>query len=77
MRDPRKHWKFNAQDLAERQYWDEYMRAFEEMIENTNTDYAPWYVVPADKKWYRNYVIGSVVVDTLKSLKMEYPKLTV
>lgn len=77
VRDPRKQWKFSAQDLAERQYWDDYMRAFEEMIEETNTDQAPWYIVPADRKWYRNYVIAQVVVETLKGLNMEYPKLKV
>jgi len=77
MRDPRKHWKFSAQDLAERQYWDDYMRVFEEMIEETSTDVAPWYIVPADRKWFRNYKIAGVVVDTLSGLKMEYPKLKV
>jgi len=77
MRDPRKHWKFAAQDLAERQYWDDYMKAFEDMIEETQTDYAPWYIVPADRKWFRNYMIASVVVEKLKSLNMEYPKLKV
>ncbi len=77
MRDPRKHWKFSAQDLAERQYWNDYMKTFEEMMESTNTPYAPWYIVPADHKWYRNYVIAQVVVETLKGLNMEYPKLKV
>ena len=71
--DPTKHWKFNRDDLGERKRWDEYMAAYEEALQKTNTAHAPWYVVPSDNKWYRNYVLGSVVIDTMKSLGMKYP----
>lgn len=71
--DPSKHWKFSVGDLDERKLWDEYQEAFEDMLNKTSTDYAPWYIVPANRKWYRNLVVASVIVDTLKSLKMEYP----
>jgi PPK2 family polyphosphate:nucleotide phosphotransferase len=74
--DPQKHWKFNAADVKERARWDEYMQAYEEAIAETSTDGAPWYVVPANKKWYRDLVVGSVLVDKLKSLKMKYPPST-
>ncbi len=71
--DKSKHWKFRIGDLATRKKWDAYMEAFEEAISRTSTDYAPWYVVPANKKWYRDYVISAVLVETLKGLKMSYP----
>ena len=54
--------------------WGEYTQAYEEALSKTSTDYAPWYVIPADKKWYRNWVIASILVETLKGLKMDYPK---
>jgi PPK2 family polyphosphate:nucleotide phosphotransferase len=73
--DPRKHWKFQHGDLAERELWDDYMDAYKDMLEKTSTKYAPWYVVPANAKWYRNLVVADVITDTLKSLKMEYPKV--
>ncbi len=71
---PEKHWKFNAGDLEERKLWPEYMKAFEEAISKTSTEWAPWYVVPANRNWYRNMVVASVIADTMKSFKMEYPK---
>lgn len=71
--DPAKHWKFNVGDIKERALWEEYMVAYEEAIAETSTDDAPWYVVPANKKWYRDLVVGTVLVDKLKSLKMKYP----
>ncbi|NMB54869.1 MAG: polyphosphate kinase 2 family protein [Leptolinea sp.] len=70
---PQKRWKFNPGDLAERKLWPEYMKAFEEAIQKTSTKWAPWYVVPANRNWYRNLVVSSVIVDTLKAMKMEYP----
>jgi PPK2 family polyphosphate:nucleotide phosphotransferase len=73
--DHTKHWKFDPKDIEERKYWDDYMKAFEEMMEATNTTYAPWYIVPSDKKWYRNYAASSIVVQTLSELKMEFPKI--
>jgi PPK2 family polyphosphate:nucleotide phosphotransferase len=68
-----KHWKFSSADLAERKHWDEYQHAFADMLAETSTDYAPWYVVPANRKWYRNLVISKVIIDTLEGLKMAYP----
>lgn len=72
--DPEKRWKFNVDDLKERQLWDEYVRAYEEAISRTSTEWAPWYVVPANKKWYRNLVVASVIIDKLAGLKMAFPK---
>lgn len=72
--DPGKQWKFNPGDLKERKLWSEYMRAYEEAIIRTSTAYAPWYVVPANRKWYRNLVIASIIVETLENLNMQYPK---
>jgi PPK2 family polyphosphate:nucleotide phosphotransferase len=74
LQDPAKHWKFNPGDLKERLLWDDYMQAYEDVLSKTSADHAPWYIVPADRKWYRNLVIARVLVDKLESLKMEYPK---
>ena len=73
--DPEKHWKFSADDVRERQYWKEYMAAFEDMIRQTATEYAPWYVVPADNKWFTRIVVSGAVIDAMDSLNLEYPKL--
>ncbi|HZF26833.1 MAG TPA: polyphosphate kinase 2 family protein [Steroidobacteraceae bacterium] len=73
--DPEKHWKFSAADVRERQYWKEYMAAFEDMIRHTATEYAPWYVVPADNKWFTRIVVAGAVIDAMDSLQLEYPKL--
>ena len=70
---PSKNWKFSAADLTVRQSWDDYMKAFEEMIAATSTKHSPWYVVPADNKWYTRLVVAAAVVDTLKELKLAYP----
>jgi PPK2 family polyphosphate:nucleotide phosphotransferase len=74
--DPTKHWKFNVGDLAERELWDDYMRAYQDAINKTSTAWAPWYVVPSNKKWYRDWVISSVIVNALKGMKMRYPEQT-
>jgi PPK2 family polyphosphate:nucleotide phosphotransferase len=74
LEDPTKHWKFDPNDLKERQLWKEYMRAYEDALEKTSTKYAPWYIVPANKKWYRDLVMASVILGTLKDLNMEYPQ---
>ncbi len=71
--DPEKRWKFNVGDLGERARWGEYRRAYEDALSQTSTPWAPWYIVPADRKWYRDLVIGSVVVETLQALDMQYP----
>jgi PPK2 family polyphosphate:nucleotide phosphotransferase len=73
--DPKKHWKFQHGDIAERKLWAEYMEAYDDVLKKTSTKHAPWYVIPANAKWYRNLVIGHVIVETLESLKMEYPKV--
>ncbi len=72
--DPTKNWKFNPNDLDHRGRWDDYMAAFEAAFEQTSTEDAPWYVVPADRKWYRNVVIARTIVDTLERLEMRYPE---
>ena len=72
--EPHKRWKFNPADLEERARWDEYMQAFDDVVEQTSTDHAPWYVVPSDRKWHRDWVISDVIVRTLESLEMEWPK---
>ncbi|UCG41469.1 MAG: polyphosphate kinase 2 family protein, partial [Acidimicrobiia bacterium] len=72
--DPTKRWKFRKGDLAERALWPDYMAAYEEAIASTATPDAPWYVVPADRKWYRNLVVGRILIDTLEGLGMSYPE---
>jgi polyphosphate kinase 2 (PPK2 family) len=73
--EPEKNWKFSAGDVHERKYWDDYQKAYEEMISATSTEDSPWYLVPADNKWFTRLVISSVVVDTLESLDLAYPKV--
>ncbi len=72
--DPTKHWKFSLGDLDERKLWDDYQAAYEDALNKTSTEYAPWYIVPANRKWYRDLVISTILVDTLKGLKMKFPK---
>ena len=73
--EPEKNWKFSGSDLAERDHWDEYQDAYEDMIRNTATKHSPWYVVPADNKWFTRVVVGAAVVDTLASLDLAYPQV--
>jgi PPK2 family polyphosphate:nucleotide phosphotransferase len=73
--DPDKNWKFSAADVAEREHFDEYMRAYQEVIRKTATKAAPWYVVPADHKWFTRLVVASAVVDALFSLDLRYPEV--
>ena len=72
---PEKNWKFSAADIHERECWDDYQDAYEDMIRNTSTEEAPWYVVPADNKWFTRLVVSCVLVDTLESLNLSYPKV--
>jgi PPK2 family polyphosphate:nucleotide phosphotransferase len=72
--DADKQWKFNVGDLAERKLWPDYQLAYEDALSKTSTSYAPWYIVPANKKWRRNLVISTVLVETLEKLKMRYPQ---
>ena len=71
--DPAKHWKFNPADLEERAKWDDYRRAFEDAISETSTAAAPWYVIPADKKWYRNWIVLRILVETLEAMDPQFP----
>ena len=71
--EPHKHWKFNTADLKERERWDDYQAAFAAMLERTSTDHAPWHVIPADRKWFRNLLVSEIIVDTLEGLDMRYP----
>ncbi|MCR8560634.1 polyphosphate kinase 2 family protein [Mucilaginibacter sp. BJC16-A38] len=73
--DPKRNWKFSAGDIVERQYWDEYMDAYEKAIKETATSKAPWYVIPADKKWFTRIAISTVVLKTLKELDLKFPVL--
>lgn len=72
---PEKNWKFSAADLAERDHWDEYQQAYEDMIQNTATKHVPWYVVPADNKWFTRCVVAAAVIETLADLNLEYPQV--
>jgi PPK2 family polyphosphate:nucleotide phosphotransferase len=72
---PEKNWKFSSADMAERGFWDEYQDAYEDMIRRTATKHAPWYVVPADNKWFTRLVVAAAVIDTLAALDLEYPKV--
>ncbi len=74
--EPEKNWKFSAADVREREYWDEYMTAYEDLIRNTATKHSPWYVIPADHKWFTRLVVASVIVETLESLKLQYPRVS-
>jgi PPK2 family polyphosphate:nucleotide phosphotransferase len=73
--DPRKQWKFNPGDLAERKLWPAYMEAYEDVLNRTSTPQAPWYVVPANRNWYRNLMVSSVIVETLERLGLRHPRL--
>jgi polyphosphate:nucleotide phosphotransferase, PPK2 family len=74
--EPEKNWKFSAADVKEREHWDDYQSAYEEMIQHTATKHAPWYVVPADNKWFTRLVVSQAIVDVLKSFKLKYPTVT-
>lgn len=73
LEDPDKRWKFSKNDIKERAFWNDYQEAFEEAINNCSTEYAPWYVVPANKKWYRNLVIARTIADTLEVMDPHFP----
>jgi polyphosphate kinase 2 (PPK2 family) len=73
---PDKNWKFSAADLGEREHWNDYQEAYEDMIRWTATPEAPWYVVPADNKWFTRVVVAAAIVDALAGLKLEYPRIS-
>ena len=70
---PEKNWKFSAADVAERAHWDEYMEAYEDAIRNSASEHAPWFVVPADNKWFTRLVVAAAIVDALQDLNLAYP----
>ena len=72
--DKKKQWKFCQADVEERKYWNDYLAAYEDVLNKTSTSYAPWYIIPSNKKWYRNFVIASTIVDVLNTLDIKYPK---
>jgi PPK2 family polyphosphate:nucleotide phosphotransferase len=74
---PHKLWKFNPDDLEERKLWDKYMEAYEEALTRCSTEWAPWYVIPADRKWFRNLAVARIIAETLEGLGMEFPEATV
>jgi PPK2 family polyphosphate:nucleotide phosphotransferase len=74
LRDPQKRWKFNPRDLDERKLWDDYMKAYEDALTRCSSPHAPWFVIPANHKWFRNLAVSQILVETLEGLKMRFPK---
>ena len=72
--DPDKQWKFHPNDVDERELWDDYQKAYEIALERCSTDVAPWYVVPSDRKWYRNWAVGQLLLEALRGMRLEWPK---
>jgi PPK2 family polyphosphate:nucleotide phosphotransferase len=72
--DPTKNWKLEPADFEERKYWDEYMEAFEVALSRCSTSWAPWFIIPADRKWFRNLAVSQIIVEALEDLKMKFPK---
>jgi len=73
--DPLKHWKFSSADIEERKKWNDYMKAYEDAMKKTSADHAPWYIIPADKKWFTRIAVSRIIVDTLNTLKLDTPEL--
>ena len=74
--DKSKNWKFSEGDIKEREHWDDYQKAFQETLTVTSTPIAPWYVIPADKKWYARLAVSEIIVNKLKELKLTYPQVS-
>ena len=75
--DPARHWKISESDYTEREHWNDYTKAFEDALSKCSTEFAPWFIIPANHKWFRNLAVSQIVVETLESLKMEFPQPTV
>jgi len=75
--DPTKQWKISESDYREREFWNEYMTAYEDTFKECSTDYAPWFIIPANHKWFRNLAVAEIVVEHLEALKMKFPEPTV
>lgn len=73
--EPEKNWKFNPDDLKDRALWPKFMAAYEDVLSRTSTDFAPWYIIPADRKWYRNLIVADIVIKTMQGLEMSYPAI--
>jgi PPK2 family polyphosphate:nucleotide phosphotransferase len=76
LEDKRKHWKFSAADIRERDHWDDYQAAFEDMLNATSTDYAPWYVIPAEKKWFARALVADIISSRISAMKLKFPKVS-
>jgi PPK2 family polyphosphate:nucleotide phosphotransferase len=74
--DPSKNWKFSSADVEERKFWNDYQKAYQEAINATSKSYAPWYIIPSDKKWFARLLVSEIIIDHLKKLNLEYPKLS-
>jgi PPK2 family polyphosphate:nucleotide phosphotransferase len=74
--DADKNWKFSMEDIYQRKFWNDFQKAYEDAINNTSTEYAPWFIIPADKKWFMRMVVGDIIAGTLDSLNLKYPKLS-
>lgn len=73
--DETKNWKFSYSDLKERAYWDDYMKAYSDLFTHTSTKYAPWYIIPADHKWFMRYAVGKIIIEKMQEMKPNYPEL--
>lgn len=76
LNDPAKNWKFSSADIQERRFWDEYMKAYSDVLTETSTEVAPWYVIPADNKWFMRYATGRIICERMKELDLHYPRLS-
>ncbi|MBD2566432.1 polyphosphate kinase 2 family protein [Anabaena lutea] len=76
IKSPEKHWKFSASDVKERAFWDDYMLAYEEVFNHTSTEFAPWYIIPADRKWFTRLIVADIICKKLQALNLQYPTLS-
>src|SRR5205823_1260394 len=75
--DPKKNWKLSPADFAERQYWDDYMEAYEDALNRCSADSAPWFIIPANHNWFRNLAVSTIIVETLEAMDMQFPRPTI